>query len=243
MNEKKVILFIVEGPSDEAALGTIMEEYFNNEDIKFLVVHGDITIKNFITKDNAIIKINEQVEKKLEELEKKYNYSKTDYVKIIHLIDTDGTYILDDKVIQKEIMQEEGEDNNKSKSKVLYYEDHIEAENVRWIRKRNAKKADVLFKLRTTKKINGIQYCVYYNSCNLEHVLYKELKDFTDDEKLEMSDDFAEKYEGKVEEFIKFISDKSVAVEGSYKETWEYIEKDLNSLNRHSNMNLIFEGE
>ena len=36
-------------------------------------------------------------------------------------------------------MQEEGEDNNKSKSKVLYYEDHIEAENVRWIRKRNAK--------------------------------------------------------------------------------------------------------
>lgn len=243
MNEKKVILFIVEGPSDEAALGTIMEEYFNNEDIKFLVVHGDITIKNFITKDNAIIKINEQVEKKLEELEKKYNYSKTDYVKIIHLIDTDGTYIPDDKVIQKEIMQEEGKDNNKSKSKVLYYEDHIEAENVRWIRKRNAKKADVLFKLRTTKKINGIQYCVYYNSCNLEHVLYKELKDFTDDEKLEMSDDFAEKYEGKVEEFIKFISDKSVAVEGSYKETWEYIEKDLNSLNRHSNMNLIFEGE
>lgn len=236
MNEKKVILFIVEGPSDEAALGTIMEEYFNNEDIKFLVVHGDITIKNFITKDNAIIKINEQIGEKLKELEKKYNYSKTDYIKIIHLIDTDGTYIPDDKVIQKE-----GEDNNKSK--VLYYEDHIEAENVEGIRKRNAKKADVLFKLRTTKKINGIQYCVYYNSCNLEHVLYDELKDFTYDEKLERSDNFAEKYEGKAEEFIKFISDESVAVEGSYKETWKYIEKDLNSLNRHSNMSLIFEGE
>lgn len=68
MSEKKVILFIVEGPSDEAALGTIMEEYFNNEDIKFLVVHGDITIKNFITKDNAIIKINEQIGEKLKEL-------------------------------------------------------------------------------------------------------------------------------------------------------------------------------
>ena len=37
MNEKKVILFIVEGPSDRAALGTIMEEYFNSEDIKFLI--------------------------------------------------------------------------------------------------------------------------------------------------------------------------------------------------------------
>ena len=91
--------------------------------------------------------------------------------------------------------------------------------------------------------IDGIQYRVYYNSCNLEHVLYDELKDFTDDEKLEKSDDFAEQYEGKSDEFIQFISDESVAVEGSYKETWEYIEKDLNSLNRHSNMNLIFQKE
>ena len=165
MNEKKVILFIVEGPSDQAALGTIMEEYFNSEDIKFLIVHGDITIKNYIMKDNAIIKVNEQIKEKLKELKKKYNYSKTDYIKIIHLIDTDGVYISDDKVMQKE-----GE--NSSKSKVLYYEDHIEAENVNGIRKRNAKKAEVLFKLRTTKNIDGIQYRVYYNSCNLEHVLY-----------------------------------------------------------------------
>ena len=117
MNEKKVILFIVEGPSDRAALGPIMEEYFNSEDIKFLIVHGDITIKNYITKDNAIIKVNEQIKEKLKELKKKYNYSKTDYIKIIHLIDTDGVYISDDKVMQKE-----GE--NSSKSKVLYYEDH-----------------------------------------------------------------------------------------------------------------------
>lgn len=83
MNEKKVILFIVEGPSDRAALGPIMEEYFNSEDIKFLIVHGDITIKNYITKDNAIIKVNEQIKEKLKELKKKYNYSKTDYIKII----------------------------------------------------------------------------------------------------------------------------------------------------------------
>lgn len=31
-----------------------------------------------------------------------------------------------------------------------------------------------------------------------------ELKDFTDDEKLEKSDDFAEQYEGKSDEFIQF---------------------------------------
>lgn len=233
MNEKKVILFIVEGPSDRAALGPIMEEYFNSEDIKFLIVHGDITIKNYITKDNAIIKVNEQIKEKLKELKKKYNYSKTDYIKIIHLIDTDGVYISDDKVMQKE-----GENSNKSK--VLYYEDHIEAENVNGIRNRNAKKSEVLFKLRTTKNIDGIQYRVYYNSCNLEHVLYDELKDFTDDEKADMADDFAEEYEGKVEDFIEFISQEDLIAPGTFKQTWRFIEKEKHSLERFTNMHLIF---
>ena len=64
--------------------------------------------------------------------------------------------------------------------------------------------------------------------------------ELSDDEKEILSDEFAEKYEGKVLEFIDFISDKSVSVEGTYKETWKYIEKDKNSLERHSNMHLIF---
>ena len=84
---------------------------------------------------------------------------------------------------------------------------------------------------------------LYFNSCNLEHVLYNELKDFSNDEKEILSDEFAEKYEGKVLEFIDFISDKSVAVPGTYRETWKYIQKDKNSLQRHSNMHLIFKGE
>ena len=41
--------------------------------------------------------------------------------------------------------------------------------------------------------------------------------------------------------FIKFISDSDIAVSGTYKQTWKYIEKDKNSLQRHSNMHLIFE--
>lgn len=34
MNEKKVIVFIVEEPSDEAALGTIMKEYFSDDEVQ-----------------------------------------------------------------------------------------------------------------------------------------------------------------------------------------------------------------
>ena len=74
----------------------------------------------------------------------------------------------------------------------------------------------------------------------MEHVLYGELRDFSDEEKQILSDDFADKYDGKADEFIEFISDPEIAVPGTYQKTWDYIEKDKNSLERHTNMGLIF---
>lgn len=62
MSEKKVVVFIVEGPSDEAALGTIMKEYFSSNEVQFIVVHGDITLKDYVSGDNILNKINEQIE-------------------------------------------------------------------------------------------------------------------------------------------------------------------------------------
>lgn len=41
MNEKKVIAVIVEGPSDENAIGGILKEFFSSEEVQFAVVHGD----------------------------------------------------------------------------------------------------------------------------------------------------------------------------------------------------------
>ncbi len=119
MNEKKVVIVIVEGPSDESALGGIMKEYFSSEEVQFKVVHGDITSDENTAVDN-------------------------------------------------------------------------------------------------------------------------ELKDFSDEEKEQLSDDFSDKYEGKYLEFIAYISNESIAVPGGYKETWRFIEKERHSLQRHSNMHLIF---
>ena len=62
MTEKKVVIFIVEGPSDEAALGTIMKEYFASNEVQFVVVHGDITLKDYVSADNIIKKIKSQIE-------------------------------------------------------------------------------------------------------------------------------------------------------------------------------------
>ena len=73
-------------------------------------------------------------------------------------------------------------------------------------------------------------------------MLFNELKDFTNEEKEEMSDEFADKYEQNPEDFIAFLSEQQVAVPGTYQDTWKFIEEDLNSLQRHTTMHQIFEG-
>lgn len=225
MSEKKVIVFIVEGPSDEAALGTIMKEYFSNNEVQFVVVHGDITLDDYVSNSDIMKKINE----KIENVKSRYRYVENDFLKIIHIVDTDGVYIPDTNIISKDV------------DEIQYYEDHIDAKNASAIIERNKQKGSILYKLRKTGKVNGIPYRIYFNSCNLEHVLYGELKNYSDDEKQILSDDFADKYDGKVNEFIEFISAISIAVPGTYQKTWDYIERDKNSLNRYSNMHLIFE--
>ena len=224
MSEKKVVVVVVEGPSDENALGGILKEYFSSEEVQFKVVHGDITSDVMTQPDNAIIRICELVDS----VRSKYGYQWEDFAKIIHLADTDGAFT-------KECVQAADVES------VLYYEDRIEAADVEKIERRNAHKAEILFKLYSFGNVHGVYYRLYFNSCNLEHVLYNELKDFTDEEKERLSDDFSDKYEGKYQEFIDFISAEDVAVPGTYKETWRFIEKDKNSLQRHSNMHLIFE--
>ncbi len=56
MNEKKVVTVIVEGPSDENAIGGILKEFFSWEEVQFAVVHGDITSNYSTTKRKRSVK-------------------------------------------------------------------------------------------------------------------------------------------------------------------------------------------
>ena len=57
MSEKKVVAVIVEGPSDENAIGGILKEFFSSEEVQFAVVHGDITSDYGTTKENVVSKV------------------------------------------------------------------------------------------------------------------------------------------------------------------------------------------
>ena len=224
MSEKRVVAVIVEGPSDENAIGGILKEYFASEEVQFAVVHGDITSDEANTVDDVVKKVEETVDG----IRGKYGYKWTDFVQVIHIADTDGAFA-NDCVVEADTKG------------ILYYEDHIESSNVDATNGRNAHKSEIMFKLYSTGRVHGICYRIYFNSCNLEHVLHGKLENFSNEKKEEMSDRFAEKYEGKLDDFIAFISDSKLAVSGNYKKTWKYIEKDEHSLERHSNMHLIFE--
>ena len=47
MAKKKVMLFIVEGPTDETSLSTVLNRIFSSATVKFQVIHGDILTRDF----------------------------------------------------------------------------------------------------------------------------------------------------------------------------------------------------
>lgn len=224
---KKVVLVIVEGLSDDTALGLALSQVFDKDSIYVHIMRGDITTRTGVNSQNIVSKIGKEVTF----YAKSQHYKPSDFKQIIHIVDTDGAYIPDDNIIEKEDcldIQYEGDGiytNNKARTAI-----------------RNQQKRENLYRLRSCGTIWKVPYRVYYMSCNLDHVLYDK-QNSTDEEKENDAYAFAKKYKNKVEEFEKFICKSGFSVTGDYKESWEYIEKDLNSVNRYTNLCICIENE
>lgn len=72
-------------------------------------------------------------------------------------------------------------------------------------------------------------------SCNLDHVLYDKLNS-SDEDKEADAFQFAKSYKDKIPEFVKFISESDFSVIGDYRQSWVFIQQDLNSLHRYTNL-------
>ena len=222
---RKLILFLVEGITEEISFGLIFSEIFEDKEIEFQIARGDITTRNGVNSRNVIRKINEEIKSFMD----REHYKKSDIIEIIHLMDTDGAYISEDLI------------KNHDKDKNYYYSDKLCTSHSKNTKKRNDKKSGIMDRLSSHSKINGIPYNAYYLSCNLEHVLHNDAN-IDDTLKVEKAEEFSERYYEKEFEFLDFIRTESFAVEGSYKESWEFIKQGSNSLNRYSNLHLVFEG-
>lgn len=181
-NTRKVVLFIVEGPSDEAALGGIFTKIFNNAAVKFDVIHGDATTS---CQDPA--KIREHVRNEiLKHLARDRGYGWKDLERIVVICDTDGAFVPSSCI------------EASSDGRLHYEEGCILARDPAAIVERNAKKSEALKRLSSIKELTSKQRKVpirtFFHSRNLEHALSGEPGECSNDEKELLAHRFARKY-------------------------------------------------
>ena len=208
----KVILFIVEGPSDHSALIPYIQEKLKSLKIKVTVkeMHGDILteyIKN--TRQYKINPSNVKGELK-KSISTYFNFASvkaegiklSDIIKVYYVTDIDYCFF-------------EKQSHHKNKSKCL----------------------EKIFNFNTIS-LNGkdeIPFETIFFSKNLEHVTYGEEKGFTDIEKEKMAIEFSEKALFDDEFFIKvFKNDSTLKIWETYRESYEGIK---NYKGRACNMN------
>lgn len=216
---KKVILFVVEGPSEELALGRILTRIYqaSSLDSRLHVTHGDVlTAWRFkgipddeINPTELADRVKETVLEYLEKPSSKIRWS--DLAKIVQITDTDGAFARAEEV---------GIPLN------LGY--------------RNARKSKVAKALvnkgHLTYKKCEVPYRIYYFSQNLEHALYDDPSNHTDDEKIYLARDFARKFGGSIPDFYQLLEE--ILPTKGYRESWEFIMRDKNSLRRYSNLRI-----
>lgn len=224
MSSKKIIFFIVEGASDETAVANALEKIFKKNQISVQITEGDITSDIGTTPQNIKSKIVEQIKKQF----KPPTFTPNDFIEVVQLVDMDGVFIDDSKVVYEEV------------DKLYYGSDSIKCKDRDATIKRNKKKVANLKALINLKKVwRTIPYSVYFFSSNLDHVLHDD-SNLKDDKKTDMAWKFAKKYENDIKGFMEFFSNEEYAVKGTYDETWNFITADSNSLKRFTNFHLLF---
>ncbi len=222
---KKTVIFIVEGSSDKTALEKIFQKIYKDKDIVFKFMNGDITSDENMNKQNVCDFIYEKVDQYMKDKKLKKN----DIWQIVHIFDTDGTYIPKD-AIQK------GES-----TKFIYSTSNIFCKDIDKVWGRNKRKSEMMNYLLSLDEINGIPYIGYFMSSNLDHVLYDE-QNLDDELKGEYADAFYTEFQGKELLFIDFLKDEAAnGVPDSFPASWRFIKEEVHSLERHTNLHIYFE--
>lgn len=220
---KRIVLFIVEGLSEQNALYPILTEIITNNNIHFEVTYGDIT-SNY--KEDTSTTILQTLESIVNTFLTKRNFHVDDLLEIVFITDTDGTYI-----DEKQIKQHE-------EDKVIYEDNEIFCQEPFKLQVRNVIKSQILDKLSNINDLTirniKVDFKTFYMSCNLDHVLYNERN--LKDNKAVKAIKFADSYENKEQEFIPFLKQFMININHDYIKSWNEIKKKNNSLLRFSNL-------
>lgn len=233
MAEKKFVLILVEGLNDRREIESIFHTpYFSDfmKQYKLVVrpINGDITADRASTENN----IKEKISKEIRAFRKNgvpfSNIRASDIYKIIHVVDLDGVFIPRANIKESDDV------------KYRYEDEFIKAKNTNDVYSRNKKKSSILRVLIDTAIMDNIPYCCYFVSCNMDHLLSGN-NNLQTIEKSSLAERFMLECSHKPECIFDIILKDDIAYRTGYKESWDEVQKETNSLKRHTNLNLYFE--
>lgn len=232
MESKSVILFIFEGVTEKIALENILEKIFSSNHVDVEFIGTDITSDKDITLSNIENELKNFIRDKIKPL----HVDLSDIQQIVHVIDTDGGFV-DDQYIKYD----------DSVDGIAYTNDFILSKNPSLTLKRNKEKTQKVNFLKNREYLKfkaekglTVPYQLFFFSRNREHALQNESRELSRNEKTDMAFDFAIKFQRNEKDFITLVNDATIKVPGTFQQTWSFIQKDNNSLHRHSNFHILF---
>jgi len=228
------MLLIVEGDCDETLLIGRLKELFREHEIRFEPQNTDILF-DFIEKNRPI---KEKIGDKIKEILIKRKFKPHNIMAVIHIIDTDGCLIPNDRIII---------DENQD-VKTLYQSDHISVPDEKqksFIRTRNEIRSRNIRTMNSTKiilKKYKMPYQIFYFSRHLEHVIFNEPNP-TKETKVDNIESFIEDLTEPIENYLKQYMPQlnAESYDEQYEESWTNIAQGVESLNRSTNTPLIFD--
>ena len=226
MAKKKVIMILLEGPSDATALGTYFKDFFSNDKVVTKILYTDITSQHGVYPNTIKAKVGTHITNEL----RRVKLNKSDLISVIHVVDLDGAFIPDTAIKLDE-----------TKATFIYKDDGIYYKDVNAVVDRNTQKKQNIETLYKNKSgiCGGVMYHIYYMSCNLEHVLHN-IRQASTEDKEGLAYEFAKRYKEDLHGFLNYITTSDFSICTSYQESWEFITKDMRSLQRYTNVGLCF---
>ncbi len=221
MARKKIVFVIVEGPSDDTALGVMFNRLYDKNLVHVEITHGDITTRDWAATTNIASRIGDLVKHYAAE----NHFKSSDFQEVIHLVDTDGAFIPSTAIVE-----------DQSCTEPFYTPTEIRTADPTLIRKRNDEKSSVLSRMVVLNNVwKIIPYHVYFFSSNLDHVLHNK-QNSSDIEKEKDAYAFAKRYRDHLPDFLTLMCDSDFSVNGDYRKSWSFIMDGLHSLERYSNL-------
>lgn len=238
--KKHLILFIVEGPSDKAALERPIQALLDGNllglSAEFLYLETDVTSDSRNHPGNIMGNINKFYI--MDYFKGNPQYYPKDVYAVVQICDLDGTFIPEEncKQFTELVYQEKG----------FYYDPpNIYGSTAEAVCDRNQRKADNIRFLLTQDSIKvktkTVPYSVYFFSSNIDHFLHGDLN-LPKREKIRKAEGFADGFDGDPNGFVEHLRHHPCAISSmTHSESWEFIMRGCNSLERHTNFNLYID--